>query len=209
MFGKVKARWLLTAILGAAMCQASTGADQHRKVVNRVQPCVSRTGTEMNVTGTVKIEVVIAANGSVKSREAARRPPAVDPVGQRSTEEMAICARPGDDNHCGIPFPPHRLTAPDCEGAAMTISKKLYLNFGAILALLLVLFIVNITAVQREHAARASASRALELAQEGEAVRFQMMQNRLYLRNYLLSGDSREVDTMNEGIARLHRCSRT
>ncbi|MGZ4837273.1 MAG: methyl-accepting chemotaxis protein [Terriglobales bacterium] len=86
----------------------------------------------------------------------------------------------------------------------MTISKKLYLNFGAILALLLVLFIVNITAVQREHMARASASRALELAQQGELVRFQMMQNRLYLRNYLLSGDSREVDKMDEGIARLH-----
>ncbi|MGA1999374.1 MAG: methyl-accepting chemotaxis protein [Terriglobales bacterium] len=86
----------------------------------------------------------------------------------------------------------------------MTISKKLYLNFGAILALLLGMFIVNLTAVQREHAARASASRALELAQEGEAVRFQMMQNHLYLRNYLLSGDSREVDRMEEGIARLH-----
>ena len=86
----------------------------------------------------------------------------------------------------------------------MTISKKLYLNFGAILALLLVMFIVNLTAVQREHAARASASRALQLAQESEAVRFQMMQNHLYLRNYLLSGDSREVDTMNEGIARLN-----
>src|SRR6266567_1506123 len=86
----------------------------------------------------------------------------------------------------------------------MTISKKLYLSFGAILALLLVLFIVNMTAVQREHSARASASRALELAQESEAVRFQMMQNRLNLRNYLLSGDSREVDRMGDGITRLH-----
>ncbi len=86
----------------------------------------------------------------------------------------------------------------------MTISKKLYLNFGAILALLLLLFIVNMTAVQREHAARDSAARALQMAQEGESVRFQMMQNRLYLRNYLLSGDTREIDKMDEGIARLH-----
>ncbi len=85
----------------------------------------------------------------------------------------------------------------------MTISKKLYLNFGAILALLLVLFIVNITAVQREHAARDAAARALQVAQDGESVRFQMMQNRLFLRNYLLSGDTREVDKMDEGIARL------
>ena len=83
----------------------------------------------------------------------------------------------------------------------MTISKKLYLNFGAILALLLVLFIVNITAVQREHSTRASASRALEIAQQSEAVRYTMMQNRLYLRNYLLSGDTREVDKMDEGIS--------
>jgi methyl-accepting chemotaxis protein len=85
----------------------------------------------------------------------------------------------------------------------MTISKKLYVNFGAILALLLVLFFVNITAVQREHAARDSAARALELAQESESVRFQMMQNRLCLRNYLLSGDTREVTKMDEGITRL------
>ena len=27
-----------------------------------------------------------------------------------------------------------------------------------------------------------------------------MMQNRLYLSNYLLSGDTREVDRMNEGL---------
>jgi methyl-accepting chemotaxis protein len=31
-----------------------------------------------------------------------------------------------------------------------------------------------------------------------------MMQNRLCLRNYLLSGDTREVEKMDEGIARLH-----
>ena len=86
----------------------------------------------------------------------------------------------------------------------MTISKKLYLSFGAILVLLLVLFLVNMTAVQREHAARNSASHALELAQESELVRYQMMQNRLDLRNYLLSGDSREIDKMDEGIGHLH-----
>jgi len=85
----------------------------------------------------------------------------------------------------------------------MTISKKLYANFGAILALVLVLFIANITAVQREHAARAATARAIQRAQEAEAARFQMMQNRLYLRNYLLSGDSRELDKTNDGMARL------
>jgi TonB family protein len=67
MFNKVKARWLLTAILGAAMCQASTGAELDRKVVNRVQPSYPDLARKLNVTGAVKIEVVIAANGSVKS----------------------------------------------------------------------------------------------------------------------------------------------
>ena len=75
----------------------------------------------------------------------------------------------------------------------MTIGKKLYVNFGIILSMVLVLFLVNWTAVQREH-------RAKQLADTTNAVRFQMMQNRLYLSNYLLSGDTREVDHMSEGL---------
>ena len=67
MFGKVKARWLVAAILGAVMCQASTGAEPDRKVVSRVKPAYPELARQMNVSGTVKIEVVIAANGSVKS----------------------------------------------------------------------------------------------------------------------------------------------
>jgi methyl-accepting chemotaxis protein len=78
----------------------------------------------------------------------------------------------------------------------MTIGKKLYTNFGIILSMVVVLFLVNWSAVQREHAAK-------ELADTTNAVRFQMMQNRLYLSNYLLSGDTREVDRMNEGLRSL------
>src|SRR6266487_3549611 len=81
----------------------------------------------------------------------------------------------------------------------MTIGKKLYVNFGIILTMVLVLFLVNWSAVQREHAAKAAAQSSLELADTTNAVRFQMMQNRLYLSNYLLSGDTREVDRMNDG----------
>jgi methyl-accepting chemotaxis protein len=84
-------------------------------------------------------------------------------------------------------------------GNGMTIGKKLYKNFGYILSMVVVLFIVNLLAVQREHAAKAAASASLELADATNEVRFQMMQNRLYLSNYLLSGDSREVDRMNDG----------
>src|SRR6266849_8013353 len=86
----------------------------------------------------------------------------------------------------------------------MTIGKKLYVNFGAVLAMVLVLFLVNLIAVQREHSAKAAASQALELADATDRVRFQMMQNRLYLSNYLLSGDSREVDRMNDGVRQLN-----
>jgi methyl-accepting chemotaxis protein len=79
----------------------------------------------------------------------------------------------------------------------MTIGKKLYVNFGIILTMVVVLFIVNLSAVRREHAAKA-------LADATNSVRFQMMQNRLYLSNYLLSGDTREVDRMNEGLRTLN-----
>src|SRR5271166_1198773 len=85
----------------------------------------------------------------------------------------------------------------------MTIGKKLYKNFGYILSLVVVLFIVNLLAVQREHAAKAAATASLQLKDATNEVRFQMMQNRLYLSNYLLSGDSREVDRMNEGLRTL------
>jgi methyl-accepting chemotaxis protein len=86
----------------------------------------------------------------------------------------------------------------------MTIGKKLYMNFGIILTLVVVLFLVNLLAVQREHAAKAAASSSLELADATNAVRFQMMQNRLYLSNYLLSGDTREVDHMTDGLRTLN-----
>jgi methyl-accepting chemotaxis protein len=86
----------------------------------------------------------------------------------------------------------------------MTIGKKLYVNFGVILTMVLVLFVVNWSAVRREHAAKAAAAASLQLADATNAVRFQMMQNRLYLSNYLLSGDTREVDRMNEGLRSLN-----
>jgi len=82
----------------------------------------------------------------------------------------------------------------------MTISKKLYVNFGAVLAMVVVLFLVNMIAVQREHAAKASAQQSMEMSDATDTVRFQMMQNRLYLSNYLLSGDTREMDRMADGI---------
>ncbi len=86
----------------------------------------------------------------------------------------------------------------------MTIGKKLYMNFGIILTMVLVLFLVNWSAVTRERSAKDAAAASLGLVEITNSVRFQMMQNRLYLSNYLLSGDTREVDHMNEGLRALN-----
>ncbi|MFB3916932.1 MAG: methyl-accepting chemotaxis protein [Terriglobales bacterium] len=85
----------------------------------------------------------------------------------------------------------------------MSIGKKLYLNFGAILVIVLVLFIVNIMAIRREHAGRAATSASLDMANASAAVRNQMMQNRLDLGSYLLSGDTREAEKVIEGGRKL------
>src|ERR1700691_2370129 len=82
----------------------------------------------------------------------------------------------------------------------MTIGKKLYLGFGAILAIMLVLFIVNIFTVRREYNARATVRDTLASVQTIEAVRLQMMADRLFLGNYLLSGDLRDEDRTNKGV---------
>ena len=86
----------------------------------------------------------------------------------------------------------------------MTIGKKLYINFSIILVMVLALFLANWFAVRREHDAKKAAQQSQDLAEATNQVRFQMMQNRLYLSNYLLSGDTREVDRMNEGLRLLN-----
>src|SRR6266700_2416596 len=86
----------------------------------------------------------------------------------------------------------------------MSISKQLYKNFGYVLFMVLVLLGVNLIAVQREHSAKSAAAQALQMTDNTDAIRFQMMQNRLFLSNYLLSGDTREVDHMNEGLRTLN-----
>jgi methyl-accepting chemotaxis protein len=81
----------------------------------------------------------------------------------------------------------------------MNIGKKLYLSFGIILATVLVLLAINLVAVQREHETKAAAQRSIDMTEATSSVRFEMMQNRLHLQNYLLSGDTRDVEKMNDG----------
>jgi methyl-accepting chemotaxis protein len=85
----------------------------------------------------------------------------------------------------------------------MTIGKKLFLGFGAILALLVLLFIVNFSALLREHAVRNKAAETLQSMQTIEKVRYQLMQARLDLRNFLLSGDPRIEATTNKDMSAL------
>ena len=85
----------------------------------------------------------------------------------------------------------------------MTIGKKLYMNFGIVLCLVLVLFLVNLQPFSASTPPRPPLALA-GIGRRTNAVRFQMMQNRLYLSNYLLSGDTREVDRMNDGLRTLN-----
>ncbi|MGC1586213.1 MAG: HAMP domain-containing protein, partial [Rhodomicrobium sp.] len=85
----------------------------------------------------------------------------------------------------------------------MNIGKKLYISFGIILALVLVLLAINLYGVHREHETKAAAQRSIDMAEATSAVRFEMMQNRLYLQSYLLSGDTRDVEKMNDGERKL------
>src|SRR5207237_4263740 len=82
----------------------------------------------------------------------------------------------------------------------MTIGKKLYAGFGLILAILSVLFVVNIIAGWRERTARDEASMALDSVRTVEAVRYQIMLNRLNMNNFLLSGDPRDEEKVNKGL---------
>jgi methyl-accepting chemotaxis protein len=82
----------------------------------------------------------------------------------------------------------------------MKIGKKLYVGFGAVLAVLVLLFVVNLFAGLRERSARLDASAALENVRTIEAVRYQIMLNRLNLNNYLLSGDPRDEEKVNKGL---------
>ena len=46
----------------------------------------------------------------------------------------------------------------------MTLGKKLYLNFGFILGMVLLLFLVNYLAVEREHSAKDAAAKSLKMS---------------------------------------------
>jgi methyl-accepting chemotaxis protein len=86
----------------------------------------------------------------------------------------------------------------------MKIRNKLLLNFGILLSVMLVVFVLSTVAMFRERGAKTSLANALELSQATENVRHQMMENRLSLSNYLLTGAGTELDRLHEGNNRTY-----
>jgi len=82
----------------------------------------------------------------------------------------------------------------------MTIGKRLYMGFGAVVGTLLILFFVNLLAGWRDSVARADAKAALDNTRIIESVRYQIMLNRHNMDNFLLSGDPRDEEKVNRGF---------
>jgi len=85
----------------------------------------------------------------------------------------------------------------------MTIGKQLYKSFGTIIGMLLFLLIVDVISIWKARSASNEARNTVESVQTIESVRYQIMQNRLNLNNFLLSGDPRDEDKVNRGFGDL------
>ena len=119
----------------------------------------------MNVTGKVKIEATIAADGHVVNTKMVGGSPllvnaALDAsrmalrAGRKETTEVIEFDFNGQDV---APRQGAGHVVPGGQGAEdfqMTIGKKLYLGFGAILAIMLFLLVINIFTVVRQYSAR-------------------------------------------------------
>src|SRR5690242_8297909 len=91
-----------------------------------------------------------------------------------------------------------------CGGSdAMTIKQQLYQSFGWILLILLILLVVDFGAIYKTSTARSEASNTRESLRTIGDVRYQIMQNRLNLNNFLLSGDPRDEDKVNKGFTEI------
>ncbi len=85
----------------------------------------------------------------------------------------------------------------------MTIGRQLYKGFGVVLAILALLLFVDLAALWKARSASHEAAATLESVRMAENVRYQIMQNRLNLNNFLLSGDPRDEDKVNRGFTDL------
>ena len=87
----------------------------------------------------------------------------------------------------------------------MTIGKRLQLGFGVMVALFVLILGVNSISMWASRSAQNKTAHLFEHQRKTAEIGFQMMQNRQFLGNYLLSGDTREADHMTEGVQKLQR----
>ena len=85
----------------------------------------------------------------------------------------------------------------------MSIGTQLKRGFGIIVAILALLLVVDLVALWKARSASSEAAATLESVRMAETVRYQIMQNRLNLNNFLLSGDPRDEDKVNRGFTEL------
>ena len=83
----------------------------------------------------------------------------------------------------------------------MSIGIMLYLGFGAVVSILLLLFVVNLLAGWKQSSARNNAKAAIDGVTTLELVSYQIMLNRHSMDNFLLSGDPRDEEKINKGFA--------
>jgi len=71
-WGRRLTAFAITALLtgGMAIAQQSTSDESKRKIKSRVNPQISELARKMNISGKVRIEVVVAPDGHVKSSKA-------------------------------------------------------------------------------------------------------------------------------------------
>jgi methyl-accepting chemotaxis protein len=86
----------------------------------------------------------------------------------------------------------------------MTIRQQLYKGFGVVLGMLALLLVVDLVALWMARSASKEAAATLDTVRSAAAVRYQIMQNRLNLNNFLLSGDPRDEDKVNRGFSELN-----
>ncbi len=84
----------------------------------------------------------------------------------------------------------------------MKIAKRLYLTVGIILGLVVVLFLANFFVVRHEQNSRS-------LTMQTEGIRRQLLDNRLALSNYLLTGAPGEADRLVAGMSALQGLIKT
>jgi methyl-accepting chemotaxis protein len=87
----------------------------------------------------------------------------------------------------------------------MMIGKKLYMGFGAILAIMLGLLVVNIFSVAHQFTTRDAVTATFNDEQAIQNIQYKISENSLNLANYLLSGDLRDEEKTNKGISDLQQ----